>query len=289
MKHALRLLMFTALACALMNADCDPNVTQDPTFRDWCGDGLCDWVTTKGHVQRVPTWDQNDFGVSFLDADGGTDIAQLTVENQAKCLLFSSVGDIDPNANMEVSADFNNDGTIDFTGQLGSAQWEQVQTAISAPPAYSGITFHVTKRGTGTAVLAQMRVQSSTGCTPAPPLTNLAMGDVCTQTSDCAPGLLCATVPNTDYRLCSQCDGSCPGGEACTQRSVFMPFQCAAGLGHGDAGVPCLNGSDCGSGTCAGAQPYPLALDGGTCDLETLGSSDLSNCQWFGARAGACQ
>ena len=154
---------------------------QDPTFRDWCGDSLCDWTLDSGRIQRVPTWNADDFGVSFLDP--GTQISQVTSESQATCLLFKTVADIDPAAQMTLLVDFDNDGHIDFQAPLGATDWHEVQAEISAPPQYTGITFHVRKEGTGTAVLAEMQVLSTTGCAPAPPIPvpPVPFGAKCTQ------------------------------------------------------------------------------------------------------------
>jgi hypothetical protein len=282
------------LGLALMGDDCEGDVVNDPTFRDWCGSSLCAWKTDYGQVQRVPTWSAEDFGVSFADNAGGspqgTQISQVTEENSATCLLFTTVGDIDPQANMVVSADFDNDGNVDFNAPLGSATWRQVQVEIPAPPVYYGITFYVTKHGTGTAVLAEMRIQSTTGCTPAQFPNPLIIGEPCSANGQCASGV-CTQEDDIQTTYCSECSAEtpCAGGAACQQRSVFLPFQCGPGQALGVSGAPCLANSDCKSGTCTGATPVPLTLDdAGTCDLNAIGPNDTTNCQWFSARGGTC-
>jgi hypothetical protein len=302
---ALRLALFALLGVASIAADCEGNITADPTFRDWCGNSLCAWSTVYGNIQRVPTWNENDFGVSFLDAAGdgshpaGTQIMQVTEEQQAPCILFTSLGDIAPDAQMSVSVDFDNDGTIDYTAPLGTANWKEVQTEITAPPSYHGITFYVTKSGTGTAVLAEMRIQSTTGCTaPAPKLQNLSLGAVCSSSNECASGLVCFAASDGGVQSeCSQCAGtSCAGELACEQYDVFLPFQCGPGRGLGLSGAPCVSNGDCQSGSCEGAKPAPLILgDAGPCDLNALPSPDVAdggsnnNCTWYGALGGTCR
>ena len=197
---------------AMMGDDCRGDIVNDPAFRDWCGANLCAWQTDYGQIQRVPTWIAEDFGVSFLDnADGrppGTEISQVTQENGATCILFTSVGNIDPQANMVVKADFDNDGTIDYTAPLGAANWTQVQTEITAPAGYNGITFYVAKEGTGTAVLAEMRIQfddrvhrAPSGVEPALQPRRLVRGDLGVQAGArmrargrCGDGLLLAVL-----------------------------------------------------------------------------------------------
>jgi hypothetical protein len=119
----------------------------------------------------------------------------------------------------------------------------------------------------------------------------LVFGEKCADSTECASGLTCTGAASDP--LCSQCSASapCTSGVACSARSVFLPSQCGPGEGLGKAGDPCLNGSDCASGACAGATPVALADEAGVCDLDAaLGSdADADNCRWYGARGGLCQ
>jgi hypothetical protein len=286
-----------AFGLTTLGGDCDGDIVQDPTFRDWCGASLCAWHLEHGTIKPVPTWNQNDLGVSFVDTP--TTISQVTTEAQATCLLFTSVADIDPAAQMTLSVDFDSDGSVEFTGPLGATHWQKVQQEITAPAAYQGITFTISKAGGGTAILAEMRIQSTSDCS-APPVSidagSLLLGEKCSDSTECASGLTCAPVYDGDTTdlLCSQCSPTqaCPGdgGVACTTRSVFLPLQCGPGQGLGAAGAPCLAGSDCASGTCVDAAPVALTDEAGACDLDAaLGDSNPSNCQWYAARGGHCQ
>ena len=154
--------------------------------------------------------------MSFLDT--GTQISQVTQEHDAKCLLFTTVADIDPSAQMSLLVDFNNDGTIDFQGPLGATDWHQVQAEVTAPKGYDGITFHLRKEGTGTAVLAEMRVVSTTGCAAPAPHAPFRLGESCVTASDCSAGLFCTT-----DGFCAQCGAaaSCPDGV--TMRDARLP------------------------------------------------------------------
>lgn len=272
-----------------LGGDCEGDIVQDPTFRDWCGDSLCAWTLDAGQIAPAPTWNQNDLGVSFVQQ--GTKISQATTESSATCILFTSVADLDPSADLVLGVDFNSDGSFEYWNALGATRWEQVQTEITAPAAYQGITFVLQKKGTGTAILAEMRVQSSSDCT-APPVTidagSLQLGEKCAENSDCASGI-CTGVSGD--LLCSQCSPTAPCADtvACVARSVFLPSQCGPGLGLGATGAPCLDGTDCASGSCEGATPVPLTDEAGTCELDAaLGDADPSNCEWYGARGGTC-
>jgi hypothetical protein len=237
-----------AAAMATLGADCDGDVVQDPTFRDWCGDTLCAWTLESGKIARAPTWSTTDLGVAFVDQ--GTAISQVTAENQATCLLFTTTADIDPTAQMTLTVDFDNDGTTDVTQALGATDWHRVQTLIATPAGYDGITFRLTKAGTGAAVLAEMRIQSTTGCVPAHATTPRSLGEACAYATDCSAGLFCS-----DAGICAQCSAevACPAGTTCRSLSVLLAPQCSPGERLGAAGAPCIFADDCASDACAGA------------------------------------
>jgi hypothetical protein len=286
------LIAVAAAAVAALGADCEGNVVQDPTFRDWCGDSLCDWTLDSGKIARVPTWNEDDFGVSFVDV--GTQISQVTSESQAACLLFTTTADIDPSAQMLLLVDFDNDGTIDFKGPLGATQWRQVQAEITAPPRYSGITFHILKQGTGAAVLAEMRVVSTTGCVAPPSISPLLLGEPCTADTQCSSGLLCSS----DNR-CAQCDEQrpCAGGLACVSEAL-QAQQCAPGQQLGQPGDPCAVAADCASNTCDGASLVSLATlfdaDSGCpadvpCEIDAALDGSMGACVCVLNHGGTCR
>jgi hypothetical protein len=195
-------ILAAALFSMSLGADCEGNILSDPTFRDWCGDGLCKWRTDSGAIQRVSTWNANDLGVSLLD---GAQISQPTEESEATCILFTTVANIDPKADVTLSVDFDDDGTVERSLPLGASQWHQVRLEITAPPAYAGIRFAIRKKGTGTAILAEMRVQSVTGCTgPAPVLRDLVSGQRCASDNECDSGVCSdgSSLPGADGGRC---------------------------------------------------------------------------------------
>jgi hypothetical protein len=290
------LLVVAAASLATLGADCEGNVVQDPTFRDWCGSSLCSWTLDSGRIQRVPTWNPDDFGVAFLDT--GTQISQMTQEDQATCLLFKTVADIDPAAQMTLLVDFNNDGTIDFQGPLGATDWQQVQAEISAPPVYNGITFHLRKEGSGTAILAEMQVLSTTGCAPAAPLDlpPAPLGGRCARNADCTGGLVCATGGQ-----CAQCDDDtpCPDGLTC-ETAVYQASLCGPGKAAGKTGDPCALPDDCASNVCEGASVSSVAaifgdLDAGCptapphCNTGVPIDSGAAICGCFLNHGGTCR
>jgi hypothetical protein len=258
------------LFAAAVLVACD-DVVSDPTFREWCGDTLCAWKLEEGHISRAPTWTDKDYGVAFLDTP--TTISQEVTQSPT-CLKFSTIADIDPAAQMEVAIDFDRDGTIDAHQPIASAQWTEVTTLVTAPATYDGFTLYVKKEGTGNAVLAQFRVQSSTDCTAAAiPLGHLPIGDRCDpssatacETGICCEGMCAECCSDTDCHGASTTDGGGDAGAGNICRAITVPEpqafgvsiptapkQCNPGDHHHASGAPCIANDDCTSGTCDGA------------------------------------
>ena len=249
----------TLLAAALFGVvslgdDCDGDIVSDPTFRDWCGQSLCSWTTDSGNISQAPTWNADDLGVSFNQTP--TQISQVTSESSATCIQFTSVANVDVLAQMVLEVDFNNDGTIDSSTPI-AGNWQQFQTEITAPTGYYGITFHIRKQGTGNAVLAEMRIQSTTGCTaPAPVLTNLPLGDGCNADSECVSnvcggGSYFFSNVNPVCSLCSDTQGCSGPGQTC-QLGRYGFGQCSPDGHLGVSGANCTTNSDCASNHCDG-------------------------------------
>src|SRR5262245_25445423 len=127
--------LLLVLGLALTVVGCDVDVLQDPTFRQWCGEKLCSWSLDEGSIRRAPTWHRDDYGVDFVDTP--TIISQIVADTSPQCLLFTTVADVDPTAQMTVEIDFNNDGTADYVWAVPSAAWREVKTLVSAPLAYT--------------------------------------------------------------------------------------------------------------------------------------------------------
>jgi hypothetical protein len=285
MKRKLRfgVVVMAVLACALAIAGCDEDLIDDATFRLWCGEALCAWRLDQGHVRQAPTWHKNDFGVELVDTP--TTISQELKSSSQKCLTFTTIADVDPSAQVSVGLDFNGDGTIDYDQPIAAVGFKEVKTQVTAPR-NSGKPprIFITKRGTGRAVLAQIRVVGNSSCN-APPfrMKDRPIGEPCdqpadsTQPSECKQGNTCCE------GICAECcvapkawdfvaDGGgsgiakpaevkCPGEQVCERRDVkhlvflseSVPLQCNPGRRDRPSGAVCLGDDDCQSGECVGA------------------------------------
>jgi hypothetical protein len=177
-----------SLAC-LLGAACstgseDSEATIDPSFDRWCDQHLCDWQTVQGSIEQAATWHQRDWAVNFLQTP--TQISQrLAFTNEsASCLAFDTIADVAHEARLSVELDFNDDGVADIEQQIPALSWKSVPFSVRTPVAYDGVRVNVIKRGTGRAILAQMRVVAQSDCT-GQPLT-LRVGSSCGSDEVCS-------------------------------------------------------------------------------------------------------
>lgn len=261
---------------------CDDDLVEDATFRMWCGDDrLCAWNLDTGRIRRAPTWHKDDPGVELVDTP--TAISQV-VDKTARCLAFTTIADVEASAQVTVGIDFDDDGSIDYEQPIAAVGFHSVKTQVTAPVRYAGFRIVITKKGTGRAVLAQIRIQGASDCT-APPLRlhDRLLGSPCAQgePNECRSGVCCEGV-------CAECctdpkfldvapDGGaavvngesavkppivpCPDGQTCTRRDTraatlfftVVPKQCDPGMRKRPPGASCLANDDCKSGRCEAA------------------------------------
>jgi hypothetical protein len=294
------------LTAGALATGCDDVVT-DPNFHTWCGDQLCSWKLDSGKIQRAPTWHPKDYGVELLDStdpNHTTSISQVS-DTTAKCLEFSAVADVAPEAQVSIGLDFNDDGSVDLDQAIASVGFTEQKFQVTAPLAYDHVRFIIAKKGNGRAVLAQMEVKAVSNCTAAPVVPKAEhLGTKCSDdvngNSECSSGIC--------YRgLCAECYGGtaqsgftdCPGNGTCAARIVpntvgdgvtskALPVQCEPGKGKHAAGTECLVGDDCTSGVCTGT--VWTALDLGKNFEPCTGSFPFGpTCSITSVRAGRCQ
>jgi hypothetical protein len=268
MKKSTLLLLLVA-ASQLGATDCGQIIT-DRGFDLWCGDQLCYWKLERGEIEKVPTWIDGDDGVSMLGDDVA--IAQMTTvtSNDDDCIEFHLVADIEESAEVTLEADIFGDGTIDWSERLPSSDWERLSLRIGIEGSYQGILFRITKRGSGTAVLAGIGAETADDCPSFTPVVSRPNGALCGGDVDCDSG-------HCDG-VCAECreDLDCTGGEICgTEQHApgnllawnacvapasallgelcHRPDECTTGLCFENRCIACSDGSQCAGGACAEA------------------------------------
>jgi hypothetical protein len=321
-KSSLRLLVLVVAALtSTLVAACDDELIDDATFRLWCLESLCSWKLDTGRVQPAPTWHVDDYGVELVDTP--TVISQ-DLKKSAACLVFTSVADVEESARVTMGIDFTGDGIADYEQPIVATGFREVTTEVRAPRTNSVPRIFISKRGSGRAVLAQIRLRAGDKCS-APPLVlqNRGLGDACTLGvgGECTSGVCCEGVcaecclgpedPNASklYVGIGQ-DGNavvspavaCPGDGICERRPVeqlaylvtVVPFQCSPGRQLRGPGAVCLADDDCTSSICDGAsstalQPVDPTRDSGACPNADFPDGGAEGCVFTRVREGRCR
>lgn len=209
----LALLTLTIAACPL---------DEDPSFDDWCGAELCHWQLAQGTIQKVPTWNDHDYGVSLLGPQ--VTLTQKTDISSVPCLEFKVIADLDPAASVYLEMSFTGDGTNQYRQRIPSAAWQPLTFLVAAPTWYHSLAVTISKESDGLAVLARLEVNSGDGCTGAPiALDNRPSGAWCEAGAECTSG---ACAPSN---VCSQTLAACDADTPCTGNTgpcVAWPATC---------------------------------------------------------------
>lgn len=167
-RTALRLTS-VAMALLLGGLSCETDLVEDPGFQFWCGTRLCEWRTEQGEIRRTSTWHENDYGVELVGAP--VLLAQPFDRGTGRCSLVEAVTKIDPEAEVFVEIDEDDDGIPEWERQLESSEdfiarsWE-AEVNVSGeniitldpdsdpPPG----TASIRKVGDGDAIIARIRI-----------------------------------------------------------------------------------------------------------------------------------
>jgi len=284
MNRLLAILIGFASMTALTGFTCGPPpLNLDTGFDMWCGDELCAWECTAGDVERVPTWHRSDYGVELVG--NPAEISQLTTA-RADCLEFRLQVDRDPNVDLTIEMDFQDDGVTEYSHPIPTTNFEPASYRITPPTWYHSVRFIVRKTGAGRAVLAQIKVLplDRDKCS-APPmdLDDRPLGADCETDQQCQDGqCVMIDLPYNMGPRCGLCqnDDDCSGGETCglgqIEGSTYRECVPAASrylgelcLGNGECMSAvccdricsqCCQDQDCSSGTC---EPRSTPVPGG--------------------------
>ena len=292
MKRSL-IVLFALAALVVTTSACREDYVADATFRNWCGDNLCSWKTEAGRIEKAPTWSDADPGVRFVDSP--TRISTPLIAG-LPCIEFTSMASIDEDASISLSLDLNDDGVVDYSYPLSTANWSAAKVQILAPASRAGTRIILEKKGRGNAVLAAVRVKSGGSCdgavaTATVRAESLRTNETCTKDSECASGICCGL-------RCSSCcpkgTPSCKGAECetacadpeqtCTKGredlKIGVAFLCDPGKGIGKTGTPCLSHSDCESGVCQNLRETQVCSSiWSSSSSGSSGGGDNDNCQ----------
>lgn len=262
--RTLSFLFILAIASQLGATECG-TVIRDSGFDLWCGDELCAWKVTRGSIKKVPTWNEGDSGVELVGSDVA--IQQLTPvsSSDGTCIRFHLIANVKDTAEVYLDVDVEGDGTVELHERIPTANWKPLSYNIAIEAPYDGIRFEITRRGTGTAALANIGAElakdSCVGLTPLDPGPR-RNGAMCSESSQCGSNRCGASptfLPGASFSslACLGCDPkapACGSGEVCGLGDAFSPLfaiptECVP-AGQKELGEKCLTDDECGTGIC---------------------------------------
>ncbi len=262
--------VIVAAASQLGASECGgPSIITDPGFDLWCNEQLCAWHVDRGEAKKAETWHGKDAGVELLGVD--TAISQWSQTDDA-CIEFSFIANVDPTVDLRLEADVYNDGTIEYSEHIPTARWQPLTYRMRFARYPDGVLFRFTKRGQGTAVLAQLEAQAVYDCEGLPtialsPATN---GYGCAEHADCRTGIC-------DNGVCSDClrfgldEFTCTGNTFCSTVDPSEPNQensyACAPLGSRELGERCRANEECNSQICSFGRRCSACGPGYNCDV----------------------
>ena len=275
----------------------DGPIIRDPGFDLWCGDQLCAWKVERGSAMRVATWHEGDSGVELIGPDAAIEQLSPVTSGDGRCIKFDLVSNVEDNAEVYFNVDVQSDGTLEMHERLPTSHWAPLTYNIFVPVSYNGVRFEITKRGAGTAVLANIGARlDSGGCAGLTPLDPgpRKNGSLCVLGSECGSGLCLHEEPPLAVPgelgggifavgVCAGCDrhaatSTCGAGEVCGVGDPALPvaappLQCRPAASH-ELGEMCVVDAECASGICARtAQPV------GACSACTTSTSCTGSAQ----------
>jgi hypothetical protein len=231
---------------------------ENPDVDVWCGDKPCGWLVD-GRIERVGTWHSHDYAVSFESDDARLHQANPDADDSIDCFSFSMVAKVSPGTKAFVELDFLDDGKVDWSEQIPTADFEHFSFYVTPPTWFEGVRFIVRKEGPGEMVLAKLRalddVTDRDKCTAdAVVLEDLPQLAGCRADAECSSGTCIGGA-------CAGCssDGDCPSDQVCGYADFEVGYQDFSSInvipacieqGVRRTGALCLGDGECDSGIC---------------------------------------
>ncbi len=259
------LLLLLMAGCSAKSA-----VVTNSSFDEWEGTTPADWTIDRGSVQKVITWDKNDFGLELVGDD--VQISQPLNQN-VPCFTLEVVSSVEESATATIALALTVGGQSygEYARDLPTSNWElfrysgNLQDAADSggKPRFLKIPsrLELRKVGSGRVVLGGVRITQS-GCDIPPTLPQVSgvpLAEPCNESATCAAGLKCAPLDpilqtNEDTRACVACvsDKDCDSGDICgTQSANGNPARVCVSSALKTLGEACSDASECQTGACA--------------------------------------
>lgn len=218
MSTRIVILILSCLSSWIAGCELPDDLIRNPEVDVWCGDTPCGWEVD-GRIERVGSWHSHDYAVSFASDDARLHQLNPDADDSIGCMSFSLIAKVEAGAKAYVELDFLDDGEIDWSRPIPTANFESFLFYVTPPTWFSGVRFIVRKEGPGQVVIAKLR----------------ALDDV------------------RDYRRCTA------DPVELDERPAFAPCarddQCTSGICIGGACAGCASAHDCADGSVCGYAP----------------------------------
>jgi hypothetical protein len=221
--------------------------TLPPWTREDCEYGPCGFQTLTGSTARTTSWDESAYALSLTEP--GTRLTRREAGSFASCIDIALVGEVEDSADLTLELDFNDDGSIEYSGELPASRWDRRHIQIHGPAGERVVRSYLEKKGTGRASLAVVESRA-VACEGASPI-KLSDGSLCVEDANCSSDRC------RDGRCLSCGPSGCGEGVACKADSECAGGACAAGVcracaanGTCDPGAQCTLDTHCKSHSC---------------------------------------
>jgi hypothetical protein len=233
-----------------------------------CAGVLCGWDNPEGRLLPSASWHEHQQALEL--ADTPTRITRrVPGKPTVSCLSFTFLAEVEPDAQLELQLDFDDDGSIDTRALVPALRWRQTVLSLRTPAEYRSLRVNLERQGPGHVRIASLRVTSElSACADAAP-TSQADGATCSIDQTCSSGhCVLGRCVRTGAQLGEE-------GQACSGSEDCRDGACAAGVcracakrGDCAAGATCSVAGQCASRSCTqGALPSAIPYPGeeGTC------------------------
>jgi hypothetical protein len=149
------------LALLLSSTGCSSNELDNPSFDLSCGGNACGWDVEQGITRQVATWNDHDKGLELV---GNPVTISQAVSGPLDCSLEVELfGNVASNAELTVSLDAGDDGTLDYSVTVSALDWESEVVRLGGPSNGDAWRLSITKRGSGKVVLAHVFAEQDCG------------------------------------------------------------------------------------------------------------------------------
>ena len=266
------LISFVALSWALCTlGGCsapDDLYTPVEAIDSTCAEALCGWDNPLGRLVASASWHEHQEAIELADLP--TRITRkLPGTPNVACLSFTFLAEVEPDAQLELQLDFNDDSSIDTRAFVPALRWRKTVVSLRTPAEYRSLRINLERQGPGRVRIASLRLTADSAACADLPATTQSDGAACSIDQTCSSGHCVLGRCTRAGAQATEEGGACSGSEDCRDGACAAGV-CRACAKRGDCApdVSCSVGGQCAGRSCTqAALPSSTAYPGeeGTC------------------------